>query len=146
MTASRKQARADLKAYLQPLMTLVAAQDFYAFEPADYKGRSPVVFLSSGGASHNKTVLKALDSTFFVNVHLLTLYADMQASTYNEEDASDLLDDMEQQLSAAVEAKPVYPTKWQELAYEDRTIADEPQQIGGELYLHEVVTLRVRMY
>ena len=146
MTASRKQARTDLKAYLQPLMTLVAAEDFYKYEPADYKSHSPVVFLSAGGAAHPKTVLKALESVYYINVHLLTLYADMSNNAYNEEDAADLLDDLEQQLSAAVEAKPAYPGKWQELAFEERSIADEPQQIGGELYLHEVATLRLRMY
>ncbi|MDD2921791.1 MAG: hypothetical protein PHQ36_05840 [Anaerolineales bacterium] len=146
MTASRKQLRADLKAYFSPLITALQSEDdFYKYEPADYKSRSPIVFLNSGGAAHPAHT-KALDSEFLINVHLLALYADLNGGIYNEEAASNLLDDMEQQLSAAVEAKRTYPGKWQFIGFEGDSQADEPQQVGGDLYLHEVVTLRVRMY
>lgn len=144
-TANRKTLRTDLKTELAPAFSsmLVDADDFYKYEPASYHGHSPVVFLASSGAEHPE-VTKALNSVFFVDVHLLALYKD-SAGVYTEEQAADLLDDLEQTLSSAVEAKRVVANKWQKLSIEARSFA-EPTPVGGELYLHEVVTLRASLY
>lgn len=145
MTANRKTLRTDLKAELAPAFAdmLVEADDFYKYEPSSYNGHSPVIFLASAGAEHPE-VTKALNSVFFVEVHLLTLYKDKDG-VYTEEQAADLLDDMEQKLSETVETKRVVAGKWQKLSFEARSFA-EPTPVGGELYLHEVVTLRASLY
>lgn len=145
MTANRKTLRTDLKTELAPLMTsLQSADDFYRYEPASYNKKSPIIFLRSKGAEHPE-VTKKLNSEFFIEVHLLTLYADMVTGTYAEEAASDLLDDLENQLSAAVEAKRVVSNKWQKLSIEGRSDA-LPEPIGGEMWLHEVVTLQASLF
>lgn len=144
MTASRKQFREDLKTELGPLLTSVPTGNFYDYEPATYFGRSPVVFLRPDGVEHEE-VTKALNSDFFIQVHIMTLYADLQGNVYNEENATDLLDDIESELSAAVQTKRVVTNKWQKLSYERRSTVD-PQPVGGDLYLHEVITLRGRMF
>jgi hypothetical protein len=144
MTASRKVFRADLKTELAPLMPSVPSGNFFQYEPATYNGVSPIVFLRSDGSEHEE-ITKATNSDFFIQVHILTLYGDVQGGTYNEEDATDLLDDVEQELSAAVETKRVVRDKWQKLFFVNRSTVD-PQPVGGELYLHEVITLQGRMY
>lgn len=145
MTASRKTLRADLKAELAPAFSsfLVDANDFYEYEPSSYKGHSPVIFLAPGGAEHPERT-RAIDSEFFVEVHLLTLYKDKDG-VYTEKEATDLLDDMEQTLSSIVQTKRVVANKWQKLSFEARSFV-EPVPVGGELYLHEVATLRASLY
>lgn len=145
MTANRKTLRADIKAEFAPEFSdmLVSEDDFYKYEPSSYGGHSPVIFLASAGAEHPE-VTKKINSEFFVEVHLLTLYKDKDG-VYTEEQAADLLDDMEQRLSETVETKRVVANKWQKLSFEARSFA-EPTPVGGELYLHEVVTLRASLY
>lgn len=144
MTASRKQTRTDLKAELATLMPSLPSDSFYRYEPADYGSKSPILFLRSNGAEHPRK-LKTSDSTFFIEAHILTLYADYANETYQEEAATDLLDDLEEELSTAVDTKRVVANKWQDLAVEGRSLVDE-QPVKGELYLHEVVLLRVTLF
>ena len=144
MTGSRKQTRTDLRDELAPLVTSVPSHNFYRYEPQDYLGKSPVVFLRSIGAEHPK-VTKTSNSIFLVEAHILTLYADYTNEVYQEEESSDLLDEIEKQIATAVDTKRVVPDKWTDLAIEGRTIIDD-QPAGGVLYLHEAVLLRVSLY
>lgn len=145
MAASRKTFRTDLKAELAPLLTSLQSQnDFFKYEPANYNQRSPIVFLRPAGSEHPR-MTRVSNSEFFVEAHILVLYADMTNSAYNEEDATDLLDDLEQQLTEAVDTKRVVANKWQDLSIVGRSTV-EPEPVGGELYLHEVVTLSGKLY
>ncbi len=145
MSASRKTFRTDLKAELAPLMSSLQSQsDFFRYEPANYNKRSPIVFLRPAGSEHPRKT-RVSDSDFFVEAHLLVLYADLNNGTYNEEDSTDLLDDLEQQLVEAVDTKRRVDNKWQDLSiYARSEVNAEP--VGGELYLHEVVTLQGKLY
>jgi hypothetical protein len=145
MSASRKTFRTDLKAELAPLISSLQSQsDFFKYEPANYNKRSPIVFLRPAGSEHPRHT-RVSDSDFFIEAHLLVLYADLDSGTYNEEDSTDLLDDLEQQLTEAVDTKRRVADKWQDLSILGRSDVN-PEPVGGELYLHEVVTLHGQLY
>lgn len=145
MTANRKTLRADIKTEFAPEFAdlLVTTDDFYAYEPSSYGGHSPVIFLASAGAEHPE-VTKKINSDFFIEVHMLTLYKDSNG-VYTEQQAADALDDLENRLSQTVETKRVVANKWQKLSFEARSFA-EPTPVGGELYLHEVALLRASLF
>jgi hypothetical protein len=146
MTPSRKKFRADLKDEISPLLTSLQKQDdFFQYEPASYGARSPIVFLRPSGSSTQGHTRTDDDTTFYVELHVLALYGDMVGKVYNEEAATDLLDDIEQQVRDAVKIKRRVEGKWQDLSIDGRTaITNEP--VGGDLYLHESITLKGRMY
>lgn len=141
MTISRKAARAALGAGLSA--RLPSAKTVYAYYPHDFGGESPVVFLSSSGTERPKLTGRGYETRHTINVHFAVWYGDGQAS-YNEQQAEDLLDDLEEELSAAIlEIEAAHEGGLRTVRLSGRSDANETLPVGGEIYLHEIVALEV---
>ena len=143
---SRKAARYNLADELFPLLTAVDTGASYAYEPADFKGKSPVVYLCSDGSDRPPFTNAGIKTTFYFNLHLLVLYADLEGKLWYEKDAADGLDDLECQLTDAMTQKRMTPGKWKNLFRDGRSRADLPEIIGGEMYLHEIITVGMEVF
>lgn len=141
MISDRKAARAALYTLLAAALTNASAG--YKYSPHEFKGVSPVFYISSSGTESVPFTGRGVKNRFFLNVHLLALYA--IDDTYTEEVAENALDDLENQLRLAL-AGNRKTADWQDIRYTGRSSADEPLVIGGELYLHEIIPLVMEVY
>ena len=138
---SRKVARNALGDALAGKMP--TAKTVYPYYPHDFAGESPVVFLSSSGTARTKLTGRGYEVTHQINVHLCVWYGDGQAN-YNELQAEDLLDQLEEELSAAVlEIEAAHTGNLRTVRFVARSDANETLPVGGDLYLHEIVTIEV---
>lgn len=139
---NRKDARNALGAALSPLMT--SAQQVYAFYPHDFGGQSPVVFLTSAGTRREKLTGQGYEVVYLINAHLAVWYGDGQEA-WDEQQAEDLLDDLEGQLADAVLTIELAHTGGiKTLRQGPESNANETLIVGGTMYLHEVVSLEVK--
>lgn len=144
MTINRKDARYALAGYLGEKLT--AAQAVHAYQVADFQGASPVVYITSSGSDRQRLTGRGLTSSFTFNVHLFVLYpSEHTGEGYTEQQAEDILDDLEHQVAQAVEEIHGH-SLIKAISYAEQSNADTTAEIGGETYLHEIVPLIVNCF
>src|SRR5512143_3429201 len=97
------------------------AQTILEYEPASFRGTSPLVYLTSAGSHPIPETRTSDDTTLFLNVHFVVLYGDTEGEVYNERDATDLLDDMDAALRQALADHRRLEDKWQFASYAGRS-------------------------
>jgi hypothetical protein len=136
MITNRKDAREALYSVLSA--GLSSASVGYAYGIHNLEGASPAFYLTSSGTSADWLTGKGFHSKFYINVHLLALYA--IDDNYTEQMAEDALDTLESELRAVLTSNKK-TADWQNIAWAERSRADAPINIGGAVYLHEIVPL-----
>lgn len=145
MTTNRKTLRQALRTLLYAEVT--SAQAVYGYQKARLAGQSPVVAITSAASERERFTMAGSRLAAAFEVHTFVLHSDGAAGgTYTEEDAENLLDDIEQQIAAAVDKNPVKAGKWGRLAYGGATDARDLVKIEGVDYLHEVITIEMQEY
>ena len=137
---SRKAIRKKLKELLEGISLL---QDAYHYKPHTFEGQSPVIYITSSGTNTRWLTGQGFQNSIYVNLHICTLYASTLGETiaYQEEQAEDLLDDIEAAIRNVLKDNAAVAGHWQGLRYFDRSNADTPMLIEGDLYLHEIIPL-----
>lgn len=140
MTVSRRDAREALAAYLTG--TIIAATAVYPYQVADFAGQSPIVYITSSGSERTKLTGQGYRSMFKLNVHSFVLYPSKATDGYTEQDAENILDEIEHQVADAflsIANNPVIKA----ISYGETSNADNTIEIGGETYLHEIMPVEV---
>lgn len=135
---SRKSAREALASYLST--KLVSATAVYPFQVADFNKQSPVCYLTSSKAFRERFTRDGFNSEFTINLHNFVLYPSEQTTGYTEQDAENILDQLEQETAEAVLAIKNHEII-KNIRYGEPTNADTAIEIGGETYLHEIIPL-----
>lgn len=117
-------------------------QVVYGYQIGNLEGLSPVVIVSSAGTFRQRLTLQGSRATFYLNVHIFVLYTD--ESTWNEDDAEDRLDLIEEKIASVLDANQ-RTANWEALDYADRSVCDGVE-IGGVEYRREVIPIKVEVY
>lgn len=139
---NRSTARKALADLLEQVVTAAAA--VYDHQVDDLAGQSPVIAVTSAGSERTRLTL-ADDrgkATFAFAVHVFVLY---RADGWTPAQAEDALDEVEQQVCQAVLANP-RTLWWKGVAYAEPTEARDVVQIGGVVYLHEVIPVACSVF
>jgi hypothetical protein len=139
--ADRKACREALAVGLTNAVPL--AQVVYAYEPHDFDLNSPVVTVNSMGSERPRGTVAGTYATFYFDVAVWVLYSD-SANNYTEQDAENLIDQIEQQIAAYL-AAPREQVLWNKLSVNGQTQAGY-QVIGGNVYRTEIIPLRMEVY
>jgi hypothetical protein len=139
MSANRKTLRAALAGVLTTEVT--SAQAVYAYQKARLNGQTPVICVTSAGSSRERMTMRGGRLSALLDIHVFVLYSD--GASWTEAQAEDRLDDIEQQIAAAVE-KYARSTSWASLAYAERSDARTPVTLEGITYLHEVIPVEIQ--
>jgi len=135
---SRKSAREALASYLTA--KLVSATAVYPYQVADFNKQSPVCYLTSSKAFRERFTRDGFNSEFTINLHTFVLYPSEKTEGYTEQDAENILDQLEQETAEAVLAIKNHAII-KNIRYGEPTNADNAVEIGGEMYLHEIIPL-----
>jgi hypothetical protein len=111
----------------------------YDYQKGDFKGASPVVAVTSGGSGRASLTFQGMKATYELRIHVFVLYTDGDA--WNEDDAEDRLDDIEQKIADLIEANQT-TDNWQAISYAERSACDSVE-IGGDEYRRETITVIV---
>jgi hypothetical protein len=144
MTTNRKTLRLALRTLLKAEVT--SAQEVYGYQKARLKGMTPLVCITSASSERPRFTMAGSRLAAAFDVHTFVLHSDGAAATWTEEDAENMLDDLEQEIAAACGKNPVRAGKWDKLAYSGPTDARALVKIEGVDYLHEVVTIDMQEY
>ncbi len=144
MTTNRKTLRQALRVLLAAEVT--SAQAVYAYQKARLAGQSPVVAITSASSERERFTMQGSRLTAAFDVHTFVLHSDGSAATWTEENAENMLDDLEQQIAAACDRNPVKVNGWARLVYSGATDARDLVKIEGVDYLHEVITIEMQEY
>lgn len=139
MSSSRKDVRQALAGVLDREVT--SAQAVYAFQKARIKGQTPVLCVTSAGSAREALTMQGSAAAFRLDINVFVLYSD--GSTWTEEQAEDMLDDLEQQIADVCDRYRV-SNKWARLAYAEPSDARTPIVLEGVTYLHEVIPVEIR--
>lgn len=138
MVASRKAVRHALGALLANAVT--AAQAVYAYQETQLRGRSPIVSINSASSTRERFTMQGSLATFAFDVHVFVLQRAKDGSWYDNEQAENLLDDIEQQICQAVDENQ-HGEHWVSLRYAGSSDAREPVTIEGNIYLYELLQI-----
>lgn len=145
MAVSRETTRKALATEAAAYITAVATGGIYNHKPDDVDGKFPIVAFEAAGAQRTRQNFGSLTSIFFINAHLLVLYAN-KAQSWTKAQADDALDTLEQQLAAFVEGVPKSSGNWNALTFAGQSTILDNVDIGGERYIDEIVPLLVEVY
>jgi hypothetical protein len=140
VAASRKRIRHALADLLRGEITL--AQAVYRYQKANLKGQTPVLCVTSAGSRREPLTMQGSTAGFRYDIHVFTLYKDASGA-WTEEQAEDMLDDIEQQVAATCD-KYRKSTAWARLVYADPSDARTPVTLGGVTYLHEIIPVAIQ--
>lgn len=115
-------------------------QAVYDHQVGDFNGQSPVVVVSSGGSLHEPGSFDGSHAAFWLNVQVFVLYASADGN-WNEEDAEDALDDIDEAISGIFSDNQV-SLHWQSITQDERSLTDGIE-IGGVEYRIELISIRV---
>lgn len=145
----------DRKTLRESLATLLAAElvgtgkpvsAVYSYQVADFKGKSPVVFVTSAG-SHRRNPEKSQRDTSlaYLDVNILVLYSDGTAN-WTEQHSEERLDLIEKKVGEIVVNNSDNPTlPWMELDFAGRSEVTSVV-IGGKDYSWEIVPLQTKLW
>lgn len=125
-----------------------SAQAVYDHQADDFAGQSPVICVTSAASERTRLTLADTrgQATFAVDVHTFVLYRDPEdPEAWGPEQAEDALDQLEQEVAAVVLSNP-RTDAWKAIAYAEPTEARSVVEIGGVVYLHEVIPVAMRVY
>ena len=124
--------------------TLLSVHTVYNHLVSDFKGRSPVVVVTSAGGERSKIAQVLVGhSKVLLDVHTFVLYA-LADGTWTEQQAEDRLDLIEKQINDTLVDNYVYTGYWQSIDYERPSVVDPvPVKVGGDVYRHETIYLIV---
>jgi len=117
------------------------AQAFYGYQVADFGRQSPVVVVTSGGASRGNLASREIgDTSFKIIIHIFVLYA-IEDGSWTEANSEDKLDALEKKIiDLLIDA---FDTQnWLTLDAMDFSEVDG-EIIGEEDYRHEAITLTI---
>lgn len=115
MSASRDDLREQLAAYLRVHAT--AAASVLAYEPHDLGTASPLIVLSSGGSVRTRKTLQGSQLTATIYVDIYTVAAEATNGVATDAATADVMDLVESQVAAAVDAHQTHATGWIALEY-----------------------------
>ena len=141
---SRKQIR---RALADILRTIPQLQATYHYKPHSFQSQSPVVYITSSGSFPVALTGRGFTGPVYVNLHICTLYATAAGEQfiYTEEAAEDTMDDIEAEIRNALKDKRRVDALWQGLKWSQRSSADNPLIVDGDLYLHELIPLELEV-
>ena len=158
MTATRKQVReafagllaAELVGDGKPLKAV------YAYRVGDFNGQTPVAALGAGGTERTKLTTRGSRKAYLLDLFIFVLYAlldeaghlvldEAQQPVWDEQDAEDMLDLLEEQVGALVDGLGSHRPYWQSVAYGAPT-QPEVVTLGGLPYYLEIVPLRFEVF
>ena len=137
MTVNRKDVRQAVAEVLRGVFGS-AVQEVYDYAAADFKGKSPVVRVLSGGSERGARMFG--DEVVLV-VEFWVLFS-QKRSGYTREDAENIIDDLEWQLATWAEERQNGPL-WTGVAYDGTSMVGQTPVVRGEAWLVEMVRLRL---
>lgn len=140
VTVGRKAVRKAIAAGLAANMP--TAQVVYDYQKSDFDQQSPVVRVFSAGSNRPSMTARGNRSRFTFSIELWVLYAN--SGSWNEADAEDALDDLEQELVQWVSDNQVGDL-WTALKFERPSLLGNVI-VGGAPYLVEDITLVAEVY
>lgn len=146
MTTNRKALRQALRTLLAAEVT--SAQAVYGYQKARLAGQTPIVAITSASSERERFTMAGSTLAAVFDVHTFVLHSNgaTGATTWTEEDAENMLDDLEQQIAQACDRNPVKANGWARLAYKGATDARDLVKIEGVDYLHETITVEMQEY
>jgi hypothetical protein len=145
MSSSRETVRDALATLLNSALTISGgpAEAFYGYPVADFRGQSPVVVLASRGSERTmETMSTRRKSLFHLDIMSFTLYSD--GSSWNEDDAEDRLDIIEQVIDQTI-ATNLVTSDWADIGYDGTTECGNAT-IGGTQYRYEVIHIVITKF
>lgn len=144
--ASRKDIRAQLKTLLQTGLvgTGKPAQVVYGGQIADFQGQSPVVVIASAGTERRRMTFEGGRAVHHFKIFVFVLYKDAAAG-WDEEDAEDKMDEIEDAIAGILDANAGKCSYWQALSY-DRASECAGVPVAGEEYRVETIPVVVQAY
>lgn len=139
MAASRKLTRQALGALLKTSVT--KAKEVYRYQETAFKAKSPIVVISSGSSARERLTMRGSGAMFQFDAHIFVLQKTKDGTWLNEQ-AEDLLDDIEQQICEAVDTNQ-RTAAWEAIKYADATDARDPVTIEGNTYLYESIPIAI---
>jgi len=138
----RDQSREELGALLK--LAIPDFQEVYQSNQADFDGKTPVAALMSTGSGPTPLTGRGLKKTFFytLNIWVLSVSED---DDWTLQDAENQLDDLRGQVDDFIGKNQRVKGKWEMLTFDDRSVILD-DTLGGEMYLHEVVPLRMEVF
>lgn len=140
MAASRKDTRKALGRLLKA--TVTSAKEVFPYQETSLKGKSPIVVISSAGSLRERITLRGSAATFQFDAHVFVLQGVKNGPWLNEQ-AEDMLDDIEQQICEAVDNNQRNAPYWESIRYAESSDAREPLTIEGNTYLYERIAIQV---
>jgi hypothetical protein len=145
----------DRKTLRESLATLLAAElvgagkpvsAVYAYQVADTKGKSPVVFVTSAGAwRRNPEHSTRAGSIAYLDVNILVLYSDGTTS-WTEQHSEERLDLIEKKIGEVVANNSENPAQpWMFLDFAGRSEVTSVV-IGGKDYSWEIIPLQAQLW
>ena len=143
MAVDRETSRDALTALLSTGVT--SAQSVYGYQKGDLGSESPVVVVYSSGANHNPLTQQGNETRFFFNVDAYILYNDPDNASYNEDNAEDILDAVENEIAQVIEDNRSNGVIWGWMGYAGESVVLKIV-LGGTTYLWESAPILVRVY
>jgi hypothetical protein len=145
----------DRKVLREALATLLATalvgtglpvNAVYAYQVADFKGKSPVVFVTSAGAWRRNPEHSARSTSIaYLDVNVLVLYSDGTAS-WTEQHSEERLDLIEKKVGEVVANNSENPAQpWMFLDFAGRSEVTSVV-IGGKDYSWEIIPLQAQLW
>lgn len=138
---SRESVRKELHGLLQ--VGVPSAQAVVAYQASDFEGKSPVVMITGAGTSRDTMTFDGMKARFFFGVSLFILHAD-PASGWTEEEAEDLIDQVEYEVAKTFEANQ-RSQYWEAIVWEESSLIDRIT-VSGEPFLLEVIPVAVEVF
>jgi len=138
---SRAGARAALAGLLA---TALPTATVYAYQPDDLNGVSPVVCVTSAGSERSRLTLGDTrgKAQWRYEIHSFALYRDQARGRARAAAAEDELDAVEAAVATVILSHPRHAA-WLALTQPEATLVGEPVNLGGVIYLHEVIPVLV---
>lgn len=136
---SRKDVRMALIAGLKGSITGIDQAQIIGYKPP-LKGEFPWIAVLSDGSGRPPMTQRGTESEFYINI--LTYVAE-SALNWTEEQAEQLLDDLEAQIAAYLETVKGNINNWNSLDYSERSRVSRFDPQGGTVYLIEAIPVKV---
>ena len=115
------------------------AEVVYSYQVGDFKGKSPVVVVTSAGSDRGSPLVKS-ETVFFLEVYAFVLYA-LEDGTWTEEQSEDRLDLLEKSIVDVINDANDSGT-WQSVETNGESVIDSVE-IGGDEYRYETIPIRI---
>ena len=132
-----RNAMADL---FQQNLTGIPAAHIFNSRLVDPKGKSPMIYVTSGGTGRPRLTTVTSAPKYKIDVFTLVILADQANPQWSEEKAENLTDSLEEQINELLDKNRSRKGLWSSIEYENDTSV-ERLPLGGRDYLVEVIPL-----